>query len=159
MFKIKKPGLGFIAVCLALVFSVVALALFVNTYKVGGYTLSRWALTCSILSIWFLLLLALNMLFFGDKPFWCGIIYALTAFMLVIGVTQFIQPCLTPIGFVFGAGDLNMGDTALNKVVANQSIVTAVFYVLAVLCTVVAAFLPAEWTFGKKKSRAAKAGG
>lgn len=149
MLKIKKPGFAFAFICLAFVFSVIALALFISTYSVGGYTLSRWALTCSILSTWLLFLLAGNMLFRGDKPAWTGIIYALAVFLLIYGFMRFIQPCLTPIGFVFGAGDLNMGDTALNKVVAGYSIVTAVFYVLAALFTVIAAFMSADKSFGK----------
>lgn len=152
MLKIKKPGLAFVFVCLSLVFSIVALALFLSTYSVGGYTLSRGAVTCSVLSIWLLIMLMGNVLLRGDKPVWTGIVYALAVFLLIYGLMQFIQPCLTPIGFVFGAGDLNMGDTALNKIVANRSIVTAVFYVLAAVCTVAAAFISADKSFGTKKA-------
>ena len=159
MLKIKKPGLAFVFICLALVFSVVAFALFLSTYSVGGYTLNRWAVACSVLAIWLLIMLACNMLLRGDKPVWTGIIYALAAFLLVYGMMQFIQPCLTPIGFVFGAGDLNMGDTALNKVVANYSIVTAVFYVLAAGCTVATAFMSADKSFGSKKAEPDQSGG
>lgn len=144
MFKLKKPALGFVFTVAAAVFSVVALALFITTYNVGGYTLSRWALTCTVIALWLLICLAANAFAFGDKPVWGGVVYALCAFLLIYGFMQFIQPCLTPIGFIFGAGDLNMGDTALNKIVAERSIVTAVFYVLAVAFTVTASFCSAE---------------
>ena len=151
MFKIKKPGLAFVFVCMALVFSIVALALFLSTYSVGGYSLSRWALTCSVFSIWFLLLLAGNMLFRGDKPVWSGIIYAIVVFLLVYGLVTFLQPCLVPIGFAFFSSDLNMGDSALNKIVAYRSVATAAFYVLATVFTVVTAFMSADKSFGKEE--------
>ncbi len=144
MVKIKKPALGFVFVCISLVFAVTALALFITTYNVGGYTLSRWALACTVIAIWLLLCLAVNMALFGDKPVWSGLVYAATVFLLIYGLMRFIQPCLTPIGFILGAGDLNMGDTALNKIVAERSIITAVFYVLSVIAAVAASFMSAE---------------
>lgn len=151
MIKIKKPGIGFMLLGVALIFAIVAFAMYFSTYDVGGYTINRWAAMYTALSLWCLVFLEVNILFFGDKPFWTYIIYALTAFMLVYSLLLLIQPCLTPIGFVFGAGDLNMGDSALNEVVANKSIVTAVFYVLAAFYTIAAAFMPAEWPYGKQE--------
>lgn len=147
--KIKLPGIGFYFSAAALVFSVAGMCLFLVTYNVGGYTLSRWALTCSVLAVWLLLFITVNMFIKGDKPFWCSLLFVLAVFLLTYGLLKFIQPCLTPIGFVFGASDLNMGDTALNKVVAYYSVATAAFYVLSVLSILAAAFLPET-----KKNRA-----
>lgn len=151
--KIKIPGIGFAFAFLSFVFSIVALSMFLNTYDIGGYTLSRKALTCSILALWLEFLLLLNMLFQGEKPSWGGLVYAAIAFLLVYAFAQFIQPCLSPIGFVFGAGDLNMGDTELNKIVANKSIVTSVFYLISALLICISAFISPEWPFIKKKAK------
>lgn len=143
MLKVKKPAVGFILICVSLALAIVATAMFLYTFSVGKYTLSRWALTCSVLAVWIMILLILNSLFFGDERAWTGVLYALAVFLLIYGFMQFIQPCLSPIGFAFGAGDLNMGDTALNKKVAVLAVVTAVFYVFSAISLIVAAFFPA----------------
>lgn len=148
--KIKIPGIGFAFALLSLIFSIIAFSLFINTYNIGGYTISRMAVTCSVIAIWLQLLLLINMLFQGSNPSWSGIVYAVIAFLLVYAFAEFIQPCLSPIGFVLGAGDLNMGDTELNKIVASKSLVTAGFYLFSALLITISAFIRPEW---KKKQK------
>ncbi len=140
-FKLQTPSIGFFSAAAAFVFAIVATILFFNTYAVGGYTLSRWAVTCSIIAVWLLAFLSINTLLVGEKPFWTNILYGVVAFLLTYGLLQFLQPCLTPIGFAFGSSDLNMGDSALNKVVAVQAVITAVFYLLAIIGTIVSSFV------------------
>ncbi len=149
--KIKIPGLGFIAVFLALIFSIISLVFYINTYAIEPFPIDRWSIMFTAFSIWCLAFLLINMLFKGDRPFWCIIIYALTAFMLIYSLLRMLQPCINAIGYTLGAGDLQMGDSAKNKLITSSSITTAVFYVLSAVFTIVAAFLPAEWTFGRFK--------
>ncbi len=151
MKKIKVPGVAFFLTAVALLATVAAFILFFSTYRVGGYKIDRWTVTCSVLSLWFLACICASMFFEGDKPFVRDIFLVLTVFLLTFGVTKFIHPCLTPIGFAFAAGDLNMGDSALNRVIAIRSVITAVFYVIAIVCTILACFFSARWKGGEQE--------
>lgn len=142
--KKKRIGAAFPVGVFALVVAVAALVMYFVTYRIGSYTINRWALICTALGIWFVAFLCLNMVIKGDKPAWCSIFYVLAVFLLTYGLLRFLQPCLTPIGFAFGASDLNMGDTQLNKTVAYFSVATAALYIVSVFCIILAAFLPAE---------------
>lgn len=152
--KIKIPGLGFMFIVLAIVFSIISLVFYINTYKIEPYTIDRWALMYTVLAMWCLVFLAVNMLFKGDKPVWCIVVYAGAVFMMIYALLRLLQPCINPIGYVFGSGDLMMGDFEKNRQIASSSITTAVFYVITAVFTIAAAFSPAEWTFGKKKKQA-----
>lgn len=124
----------------ALVCTIASLVMFLFTYKVAVFTLNRWTLSCTVFAMWLIVFLIANSVFRGDRPFWTIFAYILVVFLMTYGMLRFLQPCITPIGFAFGASDLNMGDTALNRVVAYMSVATTVLYLVAIVCTVVAAF-------------------
>ena len=147
--KIRIPGLGFGAAALAFVCVLVAFILYFPTYSAGGYAQSRWTIMCCVLSMWLLLLLIANGLFFGEKPAWASVIYAAAAFLITYGALRFIQPCLTQIGIYF---TVNMGDIEMNRAVTYYSITAEVFYVLGAVFTIVSAFLP--MTYGGRRGGA-----
>ena len=152
-----RPGFYFSAA--ALLFAVAGLVLYLVTYGIEPYALNRWALTCSVLAVWLLLFIAINTLLRGEKPFWTGLLFIPAAFLLVYGMLQFLQPCLSPIAFTFVSSDLNMGDTEANKVIAYYAVATAACYLLSVVCIFVAAFLPAgRRAAGKNAADAARQG-
>ncbi len=141
MKKIKIPGVGFIIGVVALLCAIVGFILFFSTYNVAGYKLNRWTVTCTALAIWFLLCACVSMFFEKEGSRVRDVFLILAVFCLTYGVLKFIHPCLTPIGFAFAASDLNMGDSALNRVIAVRAVITAVFYVLAIIATIVTCFL------------------
>lgn len=149
--KLKKPGLGFIAICVAFILSIVAFCLYFKTYKIEPFEHDRMTITFTIFAMWCMVFLALNMLFKGDKPFWTLIIYPAIAFFLIYALLKLMLPCVNAIGYTLGAGDLIMGNVEKNRAITNTSIMTAVFYVLSAVFVMAAAFMPAEWSFGKKK--------
>ncbi len=153
--KVRIPGLGFGFLLIALVFSILAFWKYYDTYEIANYDINRWATMFSSLAIWCIAFLMINSLFCGDRPVWSMVIYACAAFLLVLALLKLIQPCVSEIAFVYGSPDLAMGDNKIRVEICDSSILTAIFYVIAAVCTIVAAFLPAEWTFGKKKKKQA----
>ncbi len=151
---VKKPGLGFVFAALALVFAIVATALFAATDSVSGTRSNRWAVMCCVLAIWILAFLLVNMLFQGDKPFWTNALFVVVPFLMLFAFLLFIKPHVFTLGFVFGAGDLNMGNVALRQLTAQYAMSAAVFFVLSVICSVVTAFMPAGLLFGAKAKEA-----
>ena len=139
MLKLKKPGISFIFIVLALILTVAAFILFISTYNVFSYEINRWAVTCSILSIWGLVFLSINTLIKGEKQFWTMCIYPIIVFLLTYAVLQFIKPCLSPIGIYFTVK--NMGDTATSEIGVPRAIITTVLFLLAIISSIVAALL------------------
>ena len=139
MTKMKKPGIGFILLSLSLVCVIVAFVLYLKTYSIFEYDTNRWGISCTILAIWFLLFININGLFKGEKPFWTSIIYGVVISLLVVAVTQFINPCLAPMGIYF---TVIMGNVEQILAGVPRAIAGAVFYVVAIVLILVSSFLP-----------------
>ncbi len=139
MTKLKKPSIGWYFLLASFLCCIVAFALFLSTYSVFRYETNRWAVSCMILSIWGLLFLLVNTLWKGDYPSFCNVIYGVVTFLILFAFTQFINPCLSPIGIYFTVH--NMGDVATNAIGVPRAIIASVFFILATCCTMIAAFL------------------
>lgn len=142
MNKLKKPGIGFIFLVVSFIGTLISLILFISTYNVFKYELNRWAFSCLVLSLWGLLFLIVNNLIKGEHPFWQNIIYPIIAFLLVFSFTEFINPCLSPIGIYFTVH--NMGDTATNDIGVPRSLITCGFYLISIISILVASFTKAS---------------
>lgn len=136
---IKKPSIGFWFVSAGLALSIVAFALYFSTYKALGYNQDYWVIAMMVIALWGFGCLIVNGLLAGNKPFFMDIFYALVAFALVFATIKFITPCLSPIGIYFTVH--NMGDVEANAIGVPRAIAGAVFYVLSVVCVVVASFV------------------
>lgn len=154
--NIKIPGIGFGCLFVAFVLSIVAFCNYYALYDMAGYDTNRWTVMFSWLTILLIVFLMVSALFKGDRPFWMLIAYAAAAFMFAFAALAFMQPCVSEIAFVFGSPDLAMGDNAIRVAICDDSITTAVLYVVTCVFILIAAFAPVTWTFGKKK-RAQKA--
>ncbi len=137
--KLKKPGVGFILLSLSLVFIIVAFILFLKTYAIFEYDTNRWAITASILAIWFLVFILVNSLFKGDNPFWIVLIYGIITFLLTFAVVKFISPCFAPIGIYF---TVIMGNVEQILAGVPRALAGAACYLVSILLILVASFLP-----------------
>lgn len=154
--NIKIPGIGFGCLFVAFVLAIVAFCNYYALYDMAGYDENRWTVMFSWLTILVTVFLMISALFKGDRPFWLIIAYAAAAFMFAFAALAFMQPCVSEIAFVFGSPDLAMGDNAIRVAICDDSITTAVLYVVTCVFIMIAAFAPSTWTFGKK-NRARKA--
>ncbi len=154
--NIKIPGIGFGCLFVAFVLSIVAFCNYYALYEMADYENNRWTVMFSWLTILLIVFLMVSSLFKGDKPIFMLIAHAAAVFMFAFAALEFMQPCVSEIAFVFGSPDLAMGDNAIRVAICDDSITTAVLYVVTCVFVIIAAFAPATWTFGKKK-RAAKA--
>lgn len=145
-FKFHALGIGFGFLSVSLILTLVGFIWTYKTYAIDNFTINRRVVFMTVLSIWFMVFLLAKTPFMGNKPLWSGMVYAAIAFMQVYALLLFIQPCISAIGYVFGASDLIMGDVEKNRAVANGTIVTAVLYVIAAICTIAAAFCSDKWT-------------
>lgn len=136
--KLNKPSIGFYLLAGSLVLSIVAFVYYSLTYSAFGYSQNRWVIAMTVISFWsFLCLLGYSL--FGDgKAIWMDIFYLIIAFGLTISTVLFLTPCLSPIGIYFTVG--NMGDVEANAIGVPRCITGVVFYVLAILSVIAAAF-------------------
>lgn len=139
MIKIKKPSLGFWLLTAGLVLSIVAFVLYFMTYSALGYNQDYWVIAMMVIAYWSFACLLVNGLLAGNKPFFMDIFFAITAFALVFATIKFLTPCLSPIGIYFTVH--NMGDVEANAIGVPRAIAGVVFYVLSVVCVVVASFV------------------
>ena len=94
--KFRTPGLGFLALGLSFTFTVVGFSMFFYTYSIDPYTVNRWTVLMTSLSLWIMLFLMVNTLFMGDKPVWTAALYIAVAFMLTYALLQFCRRAFRP---------------------------------------------------------------
>lgn len=140
MIKFKRLNVGFYITLLSFISAVVSLIMFMATYSVFKYSFNRWVFFMTFLSIWAMGFMLVNTFLVGDKPFWVSYVYVLISVMLVLSLVKFINPCLSPIGIYFTVH--NMGDVETNAIGVPYSLVTAGFYLVAIISNLVASFLP-----------------
>lgn len=145
VFRFHIPGIGFGFLSVSLILTIIGFVWTYKTYSIDNFTINRRVVLMTVLSIWFMAFMLMKTPFMGNAPIWSGVICAATAFMQLYALLLFIQPCISAIGYVFGASDLIMGDVEKNRAVANGTIITAVLYVIAAICTVAAAFCSDKW--------------
>ena len=136
--KIKKPSLGYWLLTASFLLSIVAFVLYFMTYDALGYSQDYWVIAMMVIALWSLICLRFNGLLAGNKPFFMDVFYVLAAFALVFATIKFITPCLSPIAIYFTVH--NMGDVEANAIGVPRAIAGAVFYLLAIVCVVVASF-------------------
>lgn len=137
--NIKKPSLGFWLLTAALILAIVAFALYFATYSALGYSQDYWVIAMMVIAFWGFACLLVNGLLMGNKPFFMDVFYAIAVFALVFATIKFITPCLSPIGIYFTVH--NMGDVEANAIGVPRAIAGVVFYVLSVVCVIVASFV------------------
>lgn len=137
--KLKKPSLGFWFISAGFVLSIVAFALYFATYNALGYSQDYWVIAMMVIALWSFVCLLVNGLLMGNKPFFMDVFYALAAFALVFATIKFLTPCLSPIGIYFTVH--NMGDVEANAIGVPRAIAGVVFYLLSVICVIVASFV------------------
>lgn len=137
--KIKKPAIGFWLISAGLILSIVAFALYFATYDALGYNQDYWVIAMMVIAFWGFVCLIVNGLLVGNKPFFMDIFFVLVAFALVFATIKFLTPCLSPIGIYFTVH--NMGDVEANAIGVPRAIAGVVFYLLSVVCVIVASFM------------------
>lgn len=138
MIKLKKPSVGFYLLIAAFVLSIVAFVFYFLTYSALGYSQNRWVIGMMIVCFWSFICLLAHALLGDGKPFWMDIFYIFAVFGLTISTILFLTPCLSPIGIYFTVG--NMGDVEANAIGVPRCIAGVVFYILAIICAITAAF-------------------
>ncbi|MCH5162330.1 MAG: hypothetical protein J1G38_02435 [Clostridiales bacterium] len=145
----KVPGIGFIFLFAGFIMAIVSFANYYALYDMAGYKNNRWTVMFSWMGILLIVFLMINALFKGDRPRWLVmIVYAVTPFLLISAMLQFLQPCISEIAFVLGSPDLAMGDNEIRVAISDDSIATAVMYAVTCVLLIIAAFVPNVWTFG-----------
>ena len=135
--KLRIPGVGFILLALAFIFTIVGFVLYFQTFDIFHYQQSKITIATTIISLWGMLFLIINALFKGDNPDAFNVFYLINAFALVFAFSYFLIPCLSPIGIYF---TVNMGDMETYALGVPRCITGCVFYVLAMILNVCASF-------------------
>ncbi len=144
--RIKRMHVGFYLMVIAFACTIAAMITYTQTYNVFGYKFNRWVFLMTFLAMWCMLFMLVNTFIVGDKPKWVSYLYIVISFTLVLSVVQFINPCLSPIGIYF---TVNMGNMDVNKIGVPKAILTAIFYMIAIFCNLIASFTPAARKEGK----------
>lgn len=131
MLKIRNAGFGFYLLIISFVFGVLGFVYYKMTYSVFRYSDDRWAVTMTILSLWFTLFMIVDTLFIGKNPLFSRAFYALAVFMLTYSLLRLLTPCLSPIGIYFTVG--NMGDVETNNKAVPLCIIASIFYLVSIL--------------------------
>ena len=132
--RLKSFKLWFLVAAIIMTF--VGFMLYFSTFAAFNYSQDRWVIALTIISLWGLVVLAINALVFA-KPFRFEFFYVVIPFALVIAIGKLLIPCLSPIGIYF---TVNMGDMETYAIGVPRCIAGVVFYLLGVILTIVASF-------------------
>ncbi len=137
MLKLNKPRAGFYLLASAFVLVIGGFVLYFGAFDALSYSDDRWVIALTVIAFWSMAFLLVNSVLAGDKPFWTGVFYVIIVFALMFAFARFLSACLSPIGIYF---TVTMGDMEAYALGVPRCIAGVICYVLATVCTIVAAF-------------------
>lgn len=126
----------FILVLLSLIIMIVGFILYFSTFRVFGYSDSKWVIGLTIIALWLEIIVLANQAF-ANKPFYVSFIYILIPFMVMIIIGQYLIPCLSPIGIYF---TVNMGDMETYALGVPRCIAGVALYLVSAIALIGASF-------------------